>query len=351
VAYFASNPATAHQLYNTFWQCVDELSEKGFTVDYVMMDGASTNRLFTSMLFQGKPPTTQWMFRDIYNRQHTICAIQDIMHCIKKTRNNIESSKVQNKSAPGRYLILNDRPILWDHWEAWFRFNCQSGFRIHRNLTREHIEMTPASKMRNKLATDVLSKDMLYLMKSYQQTLEDPGSLASSVALLEQTSILIDIFCDRNRPISDMSDNRINQIATASKFFLDWEKEVIESVLLAKSKNYLTKETSEDIQSALMGFVSLCGEHVSGGNTINPGYMNSDIVENLFCQQRGIRNGLNTNPTVSQYGPANTAIILGQATVSNKSNSGGSATYFTATTKRALKHPATQCKKMKSIRV
>lgn len=39
--------------------------------------------------------------------------------------------------------------------------------------------------MRNKLAVDVLSKDMLFLMKSYQQTLEEPEILASSVALLE----------------------------------------------------------------------------------------------------------------------------------------------------------------------
>lgn len=79
--------------------------------------------------------------------------------------------------------------------------------------------------------------------------------------------------------------------------------------------------------------------------------MNSDIVENLFCQQRGIRNGLNTNPTLSQYSPANTAIILGQATVSNKANSGNPATYFTATIKRALKPAATKIKKMKSMRI
>lgn len=192
---------------------------------------------------------------------------------------------------------------------------------------------------------------MLFLMKSYQQTLEEPDTLASSVALLGQTSALIEIFCDKNRPISTLSDNRLHQINSASQFFIDWERDVNESVFLANSKNYLTKETSEDIQSALIGFVSLCQLHESSGNSINPGYMNSDIVENLFCQQRGIRNGLNTNPTMSQYGSANTAIILGQATVSNEANSGNTATYFTATTKRALKPAAMKIKKMKSMRI
>lgn len=143
---------------------------------------------------------------------------------------------------------------------------------------------------------------MLFLIESYQQTLEEQDVLASSVALLEQTSALFEIFCDKNRPISTISDNRLHQINPATQFFIDWEREVNESVSsLANSKSYLTKETSKDIQSALIGFVSLCQLHVSSGNSINPGYMNSDIVENLnlFCQQRSIRNGLTTNPTLS----------------------------------------------------
>ena len=61
------------------------------------------------------------------------------------------------------------------------------------------------------------------------------------------------------------------------------------------------------------------------GNSINPGYFNSDIIENVFVQQRGMRKGLNSNTTLKQYGPSNTAIILGQCSVSNKSNSEKSA--------------------------
>lgn len=51
VAYFGSNTVTAHQLCSTYWKCVDVLDEHGFTVGYMMADGASTNRAFTSMLF------------------------------------------------------------------------------------------------------------------------------------------------------------------------------------------------------------------------------------------------------------------------------------------------------------
>ena len=46
----------------------------------------------------------------------------------------------------------------------------QRGLRIHYKLTKEHIELTGANKMRKKLAKDVLSKSMLYLMQIYQST-------------------------------------------------------------------------------------------------------------------------------------------------------------------------------------
>jgi hypothetical protein len=46
VAYYASETANAFQIYNTFWDVLSNLSKHGFTVDYVNMDGASTNRLF-----------------------------------------------------------------------------------------------------------------------------------------------------------------------------------------------------------------------------------------------------------------------------------------------------------------
>ena len=48
--------------------------------------------------------------------------------------------------------------------------------------------------MRNGLASDVLNSEMLYLMKLYQGTLDNLARLASTVKLLENTSILVNIF-------------------------------------------------------------------------------------------------------------------------------------------------------------
>lgn len=353
VAYFGSCTATAHQLYSTYWKCVDVLDEHGFTVDYVMADGASTNRAFTNMLFSSNMREQQFKFCDIFNMNHSMCAIQDIMHVLKRIRNNIESSKLENQTKPGRYLFFNNHPIVWDYWIECFNFNFQNGFGIHKKLTEDHFTLTPVSKMRNQLAIDVLDKNMLFLMKSYQATLQDPERLSSAISLLEHTSILTDIFCNSNQPIFSICDSRIESLNNTLKFFNDWEKSIIDSVLYMASKNLITQETRDDINSSGAGFLSLCTLMLGKGNSINPGYFNSDIVENLFGQQRGIRNGLNANPTLKQYGPSNTAIILGQCSVSNKSNSGKSASFFSASVPCALNIVRNKCnsKNKRSLRI
>lgn len=331
VAYFGSNPATAHQLFINFWECLDALDENGFTVDYVTFDGASTNRSFMKMLFDDDAKAQNFAAKDIYNCDHKVFVIQDIKHVIKKIRNSYEASRGKNKYVAGRYLIMNGKPVVWDHIEEAYNFNTQQGFRIHRHLTKEHIDLTSSSKMRNKLAEQVLDKDMLFLMKSYQATLHDPERLSSTVALLENTSVLVEIFRDR-RPISEPSDGRLQQLEQVLQFFNTWEENIKASVVYTSSKNLFTDETREDLNSSITGFTAMCKSVLGEGNSITPAFINSDIVENHFCQQRGICNGLNTNPSLAQYGPSNTSICLSQSTVSSKSNSGVKAENYKATT-------------------
>lgn len=59
--------------------------------------------------------------------------------------------------------------------------------------------------------------------------------------------------------------------------------------------------------------------------SIIPCRLNSDVIENIFCQQRTLHNGANTNPTYLGYCYSMNSVILGQATISRKSNTGGEA--------------------------
>ncbi|KAK3086240.1 hypothetical protein FSP39_015651 [Pinctada imbricata] len=325
VVFHSSTTANSHQLYNIIWESISALGEKDFKIDYIMFDGAAANRSLTHLMCDN-PKMSEYTIIDVFDNNHTINIIQDIKHVLKKIRNNLEASRSSNANSNKRHLILNSYPVLWEHFENAFIFNYQSGLRIHKRLTKEHIFLTGPTKMRNKLATDTFNKDMLYLMQAYKSSLEEKQgeALNSTIDLLSQTSEMVDIFMD-SRPIISQCDQRLNKLQTILTFFHAWENDP-----RLNKCNLITRETREDIDAALMGFLSLCKRCVSEGHSLTPAYMNSDLVENHFCQQRGICNGLNTNPTVQQYGPRNNAIILGQTTLSGKCNTGGKATFYEA---------------------
>ena len=87
---------------------------------------------------------------------------------------------------------------------------------------------------------------MLYLMQCYQNTLDNPAKLASTVELLENTSILVDIFLDK-RPITSLQDNRLNKLKEVWSFFNVWEHEIEQCQMYTSSKNLIPFETREDL--------------------------------------------------------------------------------------------------------
>lgn len=84
---------------------------------------------------------------------------------------------MENITKRDRYLLLNGCSIVWDHCIECYHFNLQNGFGIHHKLTDEQFTLTPASKMRNQLAIEVLDRNVLYLMKTYQTARQDPERL------------------------------------------------------------------------------------------------------------------------------------------------------------------------------
>lgn len=86
----------------------------------------------------------------------------------------------------------------------------------------------------------------------------------------------------------------------------------------------MTMETREDLDFLYLGFMSLTHIMITElKSELTPARINSDIVENIFCQERSLYHGANTNPNYNEYRTGINSIILGQATTSRKSNAGG----------------------------
>lgn len=167
------------------------------------------------------------------------------------------------------------------------------------------------------------------LFQEYQRSLGESGEqLSASIALLEKTSVLVEFFGDL-RPIRCSDDPRLVPLQAAAKWFEDWEAAVMNcdkmKTTAEKKAALMTEETRDDTMSILDGFISMVSNHFRVSSiSIIPGRVNSDVVENIFCQQRALVHGANDNPTHQDYLNGLNTIILSQAPISRKSNAFGS---------------------------
>lgn len=353
IAHFPTVQITPHELYLIFWKSVKMLGIYGFRVIYTSLDGAQTNRLFMKMLLPEDERTSDTMktmsCSNIYDPNlPKISIIMDYSHVMKKIRNNVLKSGYLENHKRLLSLGIHEEHIIWEHWYRSYQWDISSNtFKVHQHLTQDHFFLNSQSKMRNRLAEEVLNDDMLHLMELYQQSLGDMGNeLNSSIKLLRQTSVLVKVFRDK-RPITSYEDNRLVQIRNVLKWFQKWEKVIKDSNRKDKEKCLISMQTREDIVSLILDFDSMCSEKFKKSNSsIIPSRINSDVIENIFSQQRGTYNGPNPNPDYLTYSRTINTIILGETSISRKSNASGSyqgATYHTAVDiRQPLKRPLHQ---------
>ena len=235
-----------------------------------------------------------------------------------KIRNSLLSSTPTGK----RQILLHGKPIFWHYFQEAYLFNIKREFRFFHTLSREHVYLTAQAKMRNHLATDVLGPKMLSLFEHFKDHLQCDGEkLNPVIELLQVTSSLVQFFCNTHLKLSNVSEQPVQKLLTDLSFFHQWETAFVSPK--EKMKHLITKETREDIDACVYGFINLLKVAQNLDIALKPGYINSDLIENWFCQHRGLRNGLNQNPTLSQIAGATNSNIITGSVVSSKGNVGG----------------------------
>ena len=119
------------------------------------------------------------------------------------------------------------------------------------------------------------------------------------------------------RPIRSCNDPRLSENRAVLQWFFDWSE-----MQKSETNSFITKECFDDLVSFLVGFEELVAKKISTCplGYIKPSLINSDVVENVFCSQRGVCNGSTTNPTYLQYSKGINTIIIGQQVKSKKGN-------------------------------
>ncbi|XP_045156281.2 uncharacterized protein LOC123522863 isoform X2 [Mercenaria mercenaria] len=323
-AHFISTNIQAYELDTLFWEAVYLLKMYGFNVSYVCMDGAQSNRTFMHINI-GKNATSL-IAQNPCEPENPVIFLMDSSHVFKKIRNNVIKSGIQ-KGCTRHLQLPNGDIINWEMWADAYTWDKSNALQLHRKLTNEHIYPSPQSKMRNHLAEQALNTEMLHLMLQYQLSLGNKGSILNgAIEFLKKTSRLIELFHD-TRPIRLVTDERLQELKCISDWFENWT-DCIRSgpgSSAEKAHKLISQQCLEDIRSCIIGFCELCYKVLTGKTTyIIPALINSDAVENHFCQERSTYNGANTNPNALQYRNNLNSIILGQNIVSHKCNTGKS---------------------------
>lgn len=211
---------------------------------------------------------------------------QDFCHNCKKIRNNILKRYIKDKK--GKYkrtLQVNGKMVLWKHWQEAAKWDDTHTRRIHFRLTKAHMSPTGPQKQRNRLAFDVLDKDMLHLMRCYKDSLDEgeASQFDGTIELLQETSAMIEIFIDA-RPIQHVTDERFNTLAGIYQWFRKWRNEA------KKPTDIFSHQCCDDVEASLTNLQSVTEIHLSEfpHGSIIPAMFNSKAIENFFCQQRGM---------------------------------------------------------------
>jgi hypothetical protein len=310
-AHFISDQIQGYDLHSIFWDAVDQLQMYGFTCIFTSMDGASSNRSFVNINITDN---TNMTVQNPCNFDENVIFMMDYSHVVKKIRNNILKSGTK-KGCTRNLCLASGENIQWDMFVNCFEWDQNNALQINRYLSHEHIYLNTQNKMRNRLAEDVLNSEMLHLFERYQASLKNGSTLDGVIKLLQQTSKMVRIFRD-TRPVTTIDDPRLRELQEVLSWFQEWRKAMT-------NKNLMSFQCHDDIEFCIIGFIQLCSSALKRRNEhmiINPSLINSDAVENIFCQQRATYNGANTNPTALQYQKNLNSIIIGQSTISKKAN-------------------------------
>ena len=158
LATFATTGVSSFQLMPIFWKANRYLEKINLKVISATADGASPNRKFFRIhKFMDGDAGKNVVYRaqNIYAKEKRfIFFFSDVPHLIKTSRNCIANSGAGRAT---RFMWNNGLHILWSHISQLYYDDLDCGLKLVNKLTSDHINLTPYSVMRVRLAAQVLS--------------------------------------------------------------------------------------------------------------------------------------------------------------------------------------------------
>ncbi|XP_071855159.1 uncharacterized protein [Apostichopus japonicus] len=318
VAFFFTNSAPGHQLYEMAMNCIKALKLLGLTVLCLTSDGASCNRKLYEILSgsSSSPLTPHYKTKNVYEENQYIYFNSDAPHLLKTLRNNFENSNWNRKT---RNLVYNGKPIQWIHllqlqeWDKG-RKRQTPGLVLLPKLSYEHLHLNPGLQMKVSLAAQVMSKTVANALQ-----LKDSLVYSSTIKFILMVNKFLDCLNvgstslwlkKKNTDIKPYTSVDDERLVWLTEEFLGFLKEWTEE------GEHLPGLTPKQKQALHLSVPTLAGCHIAvhsfteitklllamdGVNFFLSDKLNQDPVEEFFSKQRSA-GGHHDNPSAEQFG-------------------------------------------------
>ena len=161
IGYYFTGNVTSYQLMPMFWKIVSVLEVAvNLWVVAAVNDGASPNRKFFNLhinLAEEIKCDVVYKTRNVFAMSRYIYFFADSPHLMKTSRNCLYNS---GSGSCSRYMWNNGNYLLFKHIADLFYSDQDFALHSLPKLTLDHVILTPYSKMKVKLAVQVLSKSV-----------------------------------------------------------------------------------------------------------------------------------------------------------------------------------------------
>jgi hypothetical protein len=315
VAYFFTKDVTSFQIMPIFWKVVSVLELcLNLPVCAVVNDGASANRKFFrlhSKLAGDLQCDVVYRTTNVYAPSRFIYFFADSPHLMKTARNCLYNS---GSGSCSRYMWNDGKYLLFKHIADLFYSDQEFSLHTLPKLTMDHIVLSPYSKMKVKLATQVLSRSVATALEESgdEEVLETAKFCGLMNDFFDCTNVrsLTEHVRKRNplvKPYSTPDDERFTWLKDV---FLEYLAKWRQSTLSrpgnytpdARNKMFMSNQTYEGFKITVHSHIEVIRFLLAQGfqYVLSERFM-QDVLEDYFGHQRA-KGGRSDNPNAQQFG-------------------------------------------------
>ena len=318
LGYFLTKDVTSYQIMSLFWKAVCVLEVAcNLWICAAVSDGASPNRRCYELHAgisdnPGVPGEIVHSTVNLFCPSRKIYFFSDAPHLVKTARNCLFNSGSGKRT---RHLWNNDKHLLWEHISKMYFADLDCGLHQLPKLSVDHIVLKSFSKMKVKLAVQVMSKTVSLALKRHYTT----GEADETAKLCEMVNNFFDCLNVRSMheherkrnsllaPYRSSNDPRFEWLENVFlKYLADWLASIkVRPGLFTQEQRaqmFLSPQTYKGFQITVKSMIEVVKFLLAEGlQCVLTERFCQDDLEEYFGFQRA-QGSRSDNPTAADFG-------------------------------------------------